>query len=157
MDDLDRAIVGVLHTDVRAPYSEIARLTGAEQTTVRRRVQAMLTAGTLNLFAAAGPEGLQHSHVLIKVRTLPAAVERVAAALVPFEQVIYVGIESAEPTVWLSTTFADPACSYEFLTTVVAQIDGVRSYQAHTITKVLKRRSAWVLDTEPPTRRGDED
>lgn len=151
MDELDRAIVAVLQQDVRAPYSEIARLTGAEQTTVRRRIQAMMAAGTLNLFATASPEGVTHSHVLVKVRATPSKLERVAAELVPFEQVIYVGIAANEPAIWLSATFRDAESCYRFLTAHVAPIDGVVCYETASITKVLKRRSAWVVDQDAPT------
>lgn len=144
LDGLDLDIVRVLQTDVRAPYAQVARQVGVDDTTVRRRIDRLLREGLLNLYAVVDPRGTgTAAHALVMVDVLPGLVEDVAEEFKADDRVVYVGVGSGQPGLWLSVVYGANHELYEFLHAKLAKIEGVRGYEAQPILSVLKRRSGW--------------
>jgi DNA-binding Lrp family transcriptional regulator len=144
LDELDRRIIEELQEDPRASYSTLGRKIGVDATTVRRRMEAMQEAQVLEFFLSTDPYAFgDTSHSLVELHTDPTAMAEVAAKCAELDSVIYVGVGTGQPLIWLSVVWASPEELYVLVSETLAQIPGVRDIRTHQIVKVLKRWPPW--------------
>jgi DNA-binding Lrp family transcriptional regulator len=113
----DRLLVNTLAEDGRCTYDELARVSGVSEATARRRLGALRREGRVRVRAVIEPVllGLPVEAVLW-VHTVPAAVDRVAAALAESPHVRYVSFVTGERQLLVLTAFPDEAALHDFVT-----------------------------------------
>lgn len=121
IDDLDREIVNVLESDGRATYSEMSRITGIPASTVRTRVNHLISRGVLRVCAVVTSEFLGPRHMFgFGVRFDANAEEGTVEAIQNIDAVSYLSLSLGR---WnaIGTLLA------ESQTDVVSQLDKVRA------------------------------
>jgi DNA-binding Lrp family transcriptional regulator len=108
VDEVDRSLYELLHTDGRMGFTEMAEQAGVSEATVRRRVNRLLASGSLRLRCevAQSVSGWPTTAILW-ARVPPSSLDQVARALVPRPEVrlscSLSGPDNLLTMVWLRT------------------------------------------------------
>jgi DNA-binding Lrp family transcriptional regulator len=141
-DDLpraDRLLLQAVAEDGRCTYEELARVTGLAEATARRRLDRLRSSGKVRIRAVVAPAllGLPVEAVLW-VRTVPAHVETVAAALCESSCVRYASVVTGERQLVVKVALPTEDALYEFVTRG-SWLRHVRSVETSMILDSLKR------------------
>ena len=140
MDDLDRAIVEVLRADGRAPFSLVAGQVGLDETTVRRRFEAMLTRGCILVQTLAPASALGFtSEVLLDISVEPPRLRHVSEQLTSFAGVRFVAATLRGSSLLCEMIQPSQEALFSFLTETLASLDGVRGWQASMELLTIRR------------------
>lgn len=90
LSKLDSALLNILVKDGRASFADIARQLGVSRAYARVRVQALMSSGVIEMFAAViNPEKLgKVISTFVDLRVTPAALEPVAQELADCHEVV---------------------------------------------------------------------
>ncbi|MEV0088068.1 Lrp/AsnC family transcriptional regulator [Saccharopolyspora sp. NPDC050642] len=140
LDELDGWIVALLHENGRAGFQSLAKQLGVNESTVRRRCEALFRQGcvetvTLVPAAALGYE----AEVLLFVSVEPSKLEAVAARLSEHRGVRFVAALLGQYSLVCEVIMPTTADLYRFVTGTLGRIDGVRSWQANVEALTVKR------------------
>ena len=87
-DELDYQIICALHTDARLPAADIARRTGSNERTVRKRIDRLVAGGAVRLTAILDPVTFgYHTAADIFLETDPALEEQIVRHLIAMPEV----------------------------------------------------------------------
>jgi DNA-binding Lrp family transcriptional regulator len=127
LSPVDRAIVEILQRDGRRPYSQIATEVGVTEKTARRRVQALLEAGSIHITALTDPRTLGYgAAALVGVAldgTRPA--NEVAESLTAIDAADYVVVSAGRFAIFLEVFCRDMAHLSEVVDGQVRATPGV--------------------------------
>lgn len=145
-DGLDMQIIRLLQEDGRRPTAAIARDVGLPEGTVRRRIDRLLRERTIQIVAVADDEKLGLAlHMLIGVQIDLQQVETIGSALCALPEVRWVGMTTGPYDYVIEGYFHSTRHFHDFLTTVIAQIPGVKRTESLTVLKLLKDIYRWDL------------
>ncbi|HEX2902447.1 MAG TPA: Lrp/AsnC family transcriptional regulator [Jatrophihabitans sp.] len=157
-DKLGLQIVEAMRVDGRASFTSVAETLGANESTVRRRFEAMAEQGCIQVvtIVAAAALGFEFE-TLVQIEVAPAQIGAVAQELSD-----YVGVRYLAGTLGSSSLFAElilptTADMHRFLTDQLAHLEGVRGWQAYTELITLKRgfvETPWWRDRIEPAGSG---
>jgi DNA-binding Lrp family transcriptional regulator len=140
MDDLDQAIVEVLRTDGRAAFSVVAGQVGLDETTVRRRFEAMVTRGCVHVQTLAPASALGFtSEVLLDISVEPRKLRQVSEQLTSFAGVRFVAATLRGSSLLCEMIQPSQDALFRFLTETLASLDGVRGWQASMELLTIRR------------------
>jgi len=146
LDELDMKLIRLLQEDGRRPTAAIARDVGLPEGTVRRRIDRLLHERTIQIVAVADDEKLGLAlHVLIGVQIDLRHVEPIGAALSSLQEVRWVGMTAGPYDYVIEAFFHSTRHFHDFLTTVIAQIPGVKRTETLTVLRLLKDIYRWDL------------
>jgi DNA-binding Lrp family transcriptional regulator len=139
LDAGDRRLLDALAVDGRTSAAELAAGTGWSQTTVRRRMSELRSAGALyyDLDFANGrlfPE----MRTALWLEVEPARLAEVGAALAKHDEVAFASATTGSTNVYASLTCKDPSALYRYLTGPVAALPGLRRTETAPIHRLLK-------------------
>lgn len=140
LDAADRAIVAALTEDGRLPFSAVAARIGLDETTVRRRFEAISTRGcvrTLTLVPAAAL-GFA-SEVILDVSVEPARLHEVAAELTTIPGVRFVADTLNGSTLLCEVIQSSDDALHAFLTSTLSRLAGVRGWEASMELLTIRR------------------
>jgi Lrp/AsnC family transcriptional regulator, regulator for asnA, asnC and gidA len=89
LDDIDRAIIELLQTDGRMPYTHIATEVGLTEGAIRQRVQRLTAANVIQIVAVTDPLTTGARRVAMVGARVTGDVDATAEALSALEQVEY--------------------------------------------------------------------
>jgi DNA-binding Lrp family transcriptional regulator len=140
MDDVDRAIVEVLRADGRAAFSVVASQVGLDETTVRRRFEAMTARGCVHVQTLAPASALGFtSEVLLDISVEPPKLGQVSEQLTSFAGVRFVAATLRGSSLLCEMIQPSQAALFTFLTETLASLDGVRGWQASMELLTIRR------------------
>lgn len=140
MDDLDRAIIEVLRVDGRAAFSVVAGQVGLDETTVRRRFEAMLTRGCVRVQTLTPASALGFtSEVLLDISVEPPKLGHVSEQLTSFAGVRFVAATLRGSSLLCEMIQPSEDALFKFLTETLASLDGVRGWQASMELLTIRR------------------
>jgi Lrp/AsnC family transcriptional regulator for asnA, asnC and gidA len=147
VDQTDRDILRVLRDDGRTSNVEIARRLGVTETTVRKRIAAMLADELVEIVAVPTPRlaGLNVS-ALIGISVQLTDLQKVADALVARPEVRYCGCSTGRYDIVIEAFFSSNAHVLEFTTTVLGQMPGITDVETSLILKIEKFSYEWQFD-----------
>jgi len=146
IDDTDREILRVLQVDGRTSNTEIARRLGVTETTVRKRLAALLEADLVQIVAVPTPRlaGLTVSAIMgISVQL--KALQKVADALVERPEVRYCGVSAGRYDLILEAFFTDHEHVVRFSTDVLGRMEGITDVETSLILKIEKFSYEWEI------------
>ncbi|MFT4882331.1 MAG: DNA-binding Lrp family transcriptional regulator [Natronomonas sp.] len=117
MDDLDRAILGILRRDARTPYTEIAGEVGTSEGTVRNRVEQLVEDGVIERFTVATRTGNVKSMVEVSV-DVDVRTDGLTERLAEWHQVDFVWQVSGEEDIVVVVDATDTAALNDMITRV---------------------------------------
>jgi DNA-binding Lrp family transcriptional regulator len=139
-DDADRAIVEYLRTDGRASFRSVAQELGVNESTVRRRFETLRERGCVMVVTLIPAPSLGfESEIILEVSVRPYRLDAVARELASHLGVRYVASTLRSSSLMCEVILPTTRSVFDFLTTVVGQLDGVTNWAASMEILTLKR------------------
>jgi DNA-binding Lrp family transcriptional regulator len=154
LDAGDRRMLDVLALDGRTSAAELATDTGWSQTTVRRRLSELRSAGALyyDLDFDNGSM-VQELRVALWLEVEPARLAEVGEALAQHTEVAFAAATTGTANVYAAVNCQGPGSLYRYLTGPVAALPGIRRTETAPIHRILKGPGP-VLEPHPRRDRG---
>lgn len=145
LDDLDRAIIGLLKTDGRMSFTEVSKRLNLPEATARYRVQRLLQSKIVKIHATPNPEHLGTPHVaIVQLFVENNKIDAVAAALVEIDEVQFVAVTAGHHNIVIDVYFSTHDELIAFYAKLHA-IPGVIRYESQIVMKLLKAEYKYVL------------
>jgi Lrp/AsnC family transcriptional regulator for asnA, asnC and gidA len=146
IDDTDREILRVLRVDGRTSNTEVARRLGVTETTVRKRLAALLESDLVQIVAVPTPRlaGLTVSAIIgisVQLRSL----QKVADALTGRPEVRYCGVSTGRYDLIIEAFFADHEHVVTFSKDVLGTMEGITDVETSLILKIEKFSYEWEI------------
>lgn len=156
-EELDVGIINQLQQNPRASYSTIARLLGASDTTVRRRMNALFQQNRVRMSVLPNPAlvGFPLSGLLL-IRTAPGKADHVGRSIAALWQSTYVSEVIGASSISCIVRERTQVALMELIHTTIAGIDGVISIDTHIVPKVFKGWGQWRLPNPDETDNEDQ-
>jgi len=151
LDDIDRALIRELQTDARQTNVALAKKVGLTEGAVRRRVDHLLSTGTIRIAAVADPSalGLQR-HAIIGLRVESSRTEELSTVLAQMRELSYVYQTAGTYDLFIVGFFASDEQLRIFLTRKVARLPGVLRTETFYVMQTVKRSFRWGEAEEAP-------
>jgi len=144
-DNLDYEIVQALHENARVAASEIARKTGANERTVRKRIERLLNENVIRLTAILNPFAFGYITAAdIFVQVEPEREAAVIDALMGMPEVTYVAFGQGTNEISIEARFKDNDALREFIRTTLANMEGVTVDRYALVPRILRNIDEWM-------------
>jgi DNA-binding Lrp family transcriptional regulator len=149
----DEEIIEALQPNARLSFAAVAERSGTNDSTVRRRFEALRRQGCVNVATFVHPSAMGFQPpLLMKLVLAPRKLESAAAALTEYAGVRYLAASLGQLGLLVEVNLATASDVYDFTTRVLGEIDGISD--VHSWTELVALKRAYVrLDTPPATGR----
>jgi DNA-binding Lrp family transcriptional regulator len=138
-DDTDRQIVALLHEDGRASLRSVAEVLGVNESTVRRRFEALRERGCVWVLTLVAASALGYeSELILNVSVSPARLDAVAHELATYVGVRYLAA-TLDCSLICEVIMPSTEDVYRFVTQGLGKIDGVLGWSANVELLTVKR------------------
>ncbi|MFD6154950.1 Lrp/AsnC family transcriptional regulator [Nocardia sp. NPDC060256] len=153
--DEDGILLELLARDGRASFSVLARATGVSIGRIARRIAALQAAGILYFDLDIAPAALGSSlWAFLWLRVAPAQFDTVGRAIAEHDETAYAAAVTGPFNVFAVLTADTADGLYHYVTTKMATLDGVHSFELTPVLERLKqagsRTTAGLLIPPPP-------
>jgi Lrp/AsnC family transcriptional regulator for asnA, asnC and gidA len=151
MDELDQLILQTLQEDGRTPFTQIAKVAGVSETTIRSRYRSLEEAGIVRTVGVVDPFALGfQAPAIIGVSVEAGRIEEVARVIQDLPEVSYLVMTLGFCDLTVEVFCRDIAHLTDFVTQTIGQIPGVRSTETLMIARSYKLSYGWapVLTTD---------
>jgi Lrp/AsnC family transcriptional regulator for asnA, asnC and gidA len=151
LDSVDLQIVRMLQRDGRLPNVEIARRVGVSEATIRKRLDRMLSDGTIRITAVpdAVKVGLPTvTFILLEVDL--SQLDRITDELTHLSQVRALYYTSGNSNLILEAWFQSSDDLLRFLTQHIAAIPGIQRTETLHVLRRIKEDCRWSLPSSRP-------
>ena len=145
LDDVDQAIISLLQEDGRRSSSEMARIVGTSEQTVRNRIDRMMANKVFDVMAILNPAAVGYAKdVIVCLRVRPDRKREIGYELARMENVSYVGFLSGSYDIMIEVVLRDDEHLFHFLTDELTEIDGIERTETWTVLHTQKYAHAWA-------------
>jgi len=145
LDELDYQIVRALHADARVAASEISRLTGANERTIRKRIDRLVDDGIIRLTAIINPLAFGYVTAAdILLEADPALEEEIVQRLFSMPEITYVAFGQGSQEISIEARFKDNDEMREFLRKTLPSIPGVSVSRYALVPRILRNIDEWM-------------
>lgn len=149
LDELDYKIIQELHREARIPAAEIARKTGANERTVRKRIDRLVQDGVVRLTAILEPEAFgYHVTADIFLETDPKQETEILERLMAMPEVTYIALGQESTEISIEARFKDNGALREFLGHTLSSIPGVSVIRYAIVPRILRNIDEWMPPKE---------
>lgn len=145
LDDLDYEIIRELHADARASASRIARKTGANERTVRKRIDRLVADEVIRLTAILDPGAF--GYITAADIFLEAEADReaeVLSRLLSMPEVTYIAHGQETTEISIEARFKDNDALREFLGRALPAIPGLKVTRYTLVPRILRNIDEWM-------------
>ena len=144
-DELDYQIIQVLHTNARASASDIARKTNANERTIRKRIDRLISDGAIRLTAILDPEAFGYVTAADIFLEADATLEpAILNRLISIPEVTYVALGQETKEISIEARFKDNEALREFLARTLPGIPGVTVTRYTLVPRILRNIDEWM-------------
>ena len=145
LDRIDAAIVELLMEDGRMSCAEVARRIGAvSERAVRYRIDRLVQRGVIHISAIPRPQALGYGVVAdVWLEVEPSQIMEVAQRMATYDCVSYVACSTGEHDVSIQVVARDNAELYDFVTSVLGHVPGVRKTTTLLVPVIVKDIYDW--------------
>ncbi|MBN7321812.1 Lrp/AsnC family transcriptional regulator [Mycobacteroides abscessus] len=143
VDEVDIALLDVLHAEPRVSFDEAARVLGVSGVTAARRWQRLERRGLAWISSAPGPH-LRWAGALVEAQCLPAMAQNVADQWACVPQVLSVHITTGRYNVYALIGAADSAALTELVMNVLPSVTGIQAVRSASVPQLLSG-ATWRL------------
>jgi len=148
-DELDYRIIQELHAEARASATDIARRTGANERTIRKRIDRLVTDGVIRLTAILDPLAFGYQTAAdIFLEADPAKEDAILARLMSMPEVTYVALGQGTTEISIEARFRDNQALREFLGHTLPGIPGVTVSRYALVPRILRNIDEWLPPKE---------
>jgi len=149
LDELDYQIIQALHADARTSASDIARKTGANERTIRKRIKRLVADGTIRLTAILDPVAFDYltaADIFLEAEAElePAILDRIMS----MPEVTYVALGQETREISIEARFKDNVELREFLGRTLPDIPGVKVTRYALVPRILRNIDEWMPPKE---------
>ena len=149
LDKLDHDIIHALHKDARASATEIARLTGANERTIRKRIDRLVEEQVIRLTAILNPVTFGYvtaADIFLEVD--PDREEEVIKTLMAMPEVTYLAFGQGTNDISVEARFKDNDALREFIRRTLANMEGVTVTRYAFVPRILRNIDEWMPPIE---------
>ena len=146
LDHLDRRIIEQLQEDGRRSNVAIARVLGVTETTIRHRIDRLISKGFIRIAAVIDPRKTPYlTDAMIWIRLDRGQAGEAGPALAALPNVVYVAYTAGRYDMLIEALFESDEQLFDFLTTGLAQIPGVLQSETYHVIQTVKINYDWKL------------
>ncbi len=148
-DELDYRIITCLNRDARMPASEIERETGANQRTIRKRIERLVETGAIRLRAVVDP--LVFGYVVSIDALLSVETDRQADIIAKLEQmppITYLATGQGSDEYSIEARFPDVDSMQSFLKDTLGGIEGLEIRSYALVPRIIRNIDDWLPPEE---------
>jgi DNA-binding Lrp family transcriptional regulator len=145
LDQLDFEILQALHRNARISASEIARTTGANERTIRKRIDRLVEDDIIRLSAIINPHAFGYvtaADIFLEVE--PDFEQEAIQTLMAMEEVTYVAYGQGSEDVSVEARFKDNDALREFIRHTLANMPGVKVTRYALVPRILRNIDEWM-------------
>lgn len=140
VDGQDLTLIQLLAEDGRLSAAEMAKRSGLSESSVRRRLESLTSTGAVHFATFIDPVLMGfEAPIFLWLDVDLSCLEDVAQALSNQREVRYVSATAGDSDLIAEVMLPDLNCVYEFLTTVVGSLPGVRRSEVGLELSTVKR------------------
>lgn len=140
IDDVDRRLIAILQHDARVTNVELARQVGLTEGAVRRRLDNLFRTQALRIIGVGDPKMLGlTTHAVVGIKVEPKLLEQVLDTLAAMPEISFVYHTLGQFDILIVAYLPANEGLGQFLTSVVAQVEGVRETETFLILNTRKR------------------
>lgn len=145
LDHLDFQIICELHRDARVSASEIARKAHANERTIRKRIERLVSEGVIRLTAILDPDAFgYHITADIFLETDPNLEKAILEKLSAMPEVTYIALGQESTEISIEARFKDNEAMRDFLGRVLPSIPGVTVTRYTIVPRILRNIDEWM-------------
>lgn len=149
LDRLDYLIIQELHRNARVSASEIARKAQANERTIRKRIERLISDGVIRLTAILDPAAFgYHTTVDIFLETDPNREAEILERLRAMPEVTYIALGQESTEISIEARFKDTEALREFLGRTLPSIPGVSVSRYTIVPRILRNIDEWMPPEE---------
>jgi DNA-binding Lrp family transcriptional regulator len=139
----DQALLGELSRDGRTGYAELAAATGWSESTVRRRMEQLCSAGALFFDLDVLPALMGYRvEAQLWMSVPPAELDATGRALAGHHEVAFAGATTGPANLTASIVCRDDEALYRYLTDSLGALPAIRHIETAPIIRTVKRAGA---------------
>ncbi|MET7327547.1 AsnC family transcriptional regulator [Nonomuraea sp. NPDC005650] len=139
----DDALLEALARDGRAPYADLAAVTGWSESTVRRRMEQLYGAGALFFHLDVLPTLLgRQVEAQLWMSVPPYELARTGQAMAEHPEVAFVGATTGPSNLFATVVCRDDAAFYRYLTESLGTLPAIGHIETAPIIRTVKRFGA---------------
>lgn len=144
-DQLDYDIIHALHADARLSASEIARQTGANERTVRKRIDRLVEERVIRLTAILNPLAFGYITAAdILLEADPAHEEEILQRLMSMPEVTYIAFGQGNTEMSIEARFKNNDALREFIRRTLPSIPGLAVTRYALVPRILRNIDEWM-------------
>lgn len=158
LDDLDRDIVGELQDNGRRSNVAIARALHVTETTVRHRIERLISNGFIRIAAVIDPRKTAYQvDAIIWMELDRGKFVEAAEHIARFPNVVYVGLTTGRYDVLVEALFESDEDLLEFVTHKLSRSVGIVRSETYHVLRTVKINYDWKMPLNHPRHppRGD--
>lgn len=145
LDQLDYDIIRALHSDARIAASEIARQTGTNERTVRKRIDRLVEDGIIRLTAILNPVAFGYVTAAdILLEADPAHEAEILQILMSLPEITYVAFGQGNTEMSIEARFKDNDALREFIRHALPAIPGLTVTRYALVPRILRNIDEWM-------------
>jgi DNA-binding Lrp family transcriptional regulator len=149
LDQLDYDIIQALHTDARVAASEIARQTGTNERTVRKRMDRLMAEGVIRLTAVLNPQAFGYVTAAdILLDADPTQEDDILKKLMSMPEITYLAFGQGSTEMSIEARFKDNDALREFIRRVLPAIPGLTVTRYALVPRILRNIDEWMPPKE---------
>src|SRR5580765_60785 len=151
IDRTSQRIIAILQRDGRSPNTVIAREVGISESAVRARIQALTSAGILQIIGLTDPGNMGFGVMALIGVQASNDLNRIAELVATWPETTYVVISAGSFDLLIELVCTD---NNDLLRVVerIRAVDGVRSTESFIYISRHKLNYAWASESDQPTR-----
>jgi len=145
LDNLDYQIIQELHKDARISASQIARKTGLNERTIRKRIERLLESGIFRLTAILDPVAFGYVTAAdIFLEADPALEEEILQQLKSMPEITYIAFGQGTNEISVEARFKNNDALREFLRHTLPDLPGVKVTGYALVPRILRNIDEWI-------------
>ncbi len=143
-DELDYQIIRKLQKDARISASEIARITGANERTIRKRIDRLVECDAVRLTCVVTPQAFGYVTAAdIFLEAEPELEDQITQQLLAMQEVSYLAFGQGNRDLSIEARFKDNDELREFLRHTLPDIPGVKVTGYALVPRIMKNIDEW--------------
>lgn len=149
LDQLDYDIIRALHIDARVAASEIARQTGTNERTVRKRIDRLMAEGVIRLTAVLNPQAFGYVTAAdILLDADPTQEDDILKKLMSMPEITYLAFGQGSTEMSIEARFKDNDALREFIRRGLPAIPGLTVTRYALVPRILRNIDEWMPPKE---------
>ncbi len=144
MDEVDRLILQALQEDGRTPFTQIAKIAGVSETTIRSRYRNLVEEGVVHTVSIVDPFALDfNAPAMIGISAEPGKIEQVARSISELPEVSYLVMTLGEYDLLVEVYCRNLPHLTQLVTQQIQLVPGVRETEILVVAKIYKLSYRW--------------